>query len=200
MWEVVRAQRSTMTRCAAVAVVIAMWNYHPATLGAQQRKEALRVVLDLVSLGDGRTADVTVSLYNVSNRTVNILVPKRIGCETAPGEASIEWKIKATELGALATQGIQSTCVDPSTGLSGSKDIEQHPKRPRTWMHFAPGQHAEIHDTLTLGGLVAGKYEVRAVYTSPAFTIDQRQDMLYAGLETPSGKYKSEWYGFSVSK
>jgi hypothetical protein len=200
MWKVVRAHRSTKARCAAVAVLIAIGISHAATLGAQQRREALRVVLDLVPLGDGRTADVTVSLYNVSNRIVNIFVPNRIGCETAAGEVSIEWKIKATELGALATQGIQSTCVEPPPGLSGSQDIERQLKQRRTWMHFVPGQHAEVHDTLALGGLVAGKYEVRAVYTSPAFTVDQRQDILNAGLETPSGKYKSEWYGFSVSK
>jgi hypothetical protein len=47
----------------------------------QQRHEDLRVVMLLTTQPDGARADVTVRIYNVSSRTVNILVPKWIDCD-----------------------------------------------------------------------------------------------------------------------
>src|SRR5579883_1502406 len=161
--------------------------------GAQQRREALRVLMQLSPQQDGAHAAVTIRIFNLSPHTVNLLVPGGVSCQKAPGTISLEWKYKGdTAHSSLAVQSIETLCPSsPGSGAGGPELLESGRLRGQ-WMHFRPGQYAEIHDTVNTQSLVMGKYEVRAVYTSPKFDADQKSLLRYQGIETPRGEYSAE--------
>jgi hypothetical protein len=181
-------------RWAAAISLLACWSPYGVT---QQRHDSLRVVMQLTPQADGAHAEVTVRIYNVSNRTINIWVPNWIDCDDKPGGVALEWKYKGdTMTSARAVQGIQSACIGNPPGLSESGPPSRESRAGHTWMHFAPGKYAEIHSRLMTGDMLGGKYEVRAIYRAPAFTREQQQDIRDGGLETPKGEYKSEFLSF----
>jgi hypothetical protein len=113
---------------------------------------------------------------------------------------SLQWSIQPTERAALAAQAVQTTCGEPTPGLSPFPIIERLAKQQHTWIALRPGQYTEVQDTLSTSGIsdVAGKYEVRAVYTAPNFTPEQKQDLRAGEIETPKGQYRSDAVKFAV--
>jgi hypothetical protein len=151
--------------------------------------------MQLVLPPSSTQATVTVRIYNLSNRIVNILVPRHIACAAAPGAVALEWRMKDAEHEALAKQHIRSVCEGLEMGEAASAERDA-----RVWMHFTPGQYVDIHDTVSVAGLIAGAYQVRAVYQAPKFERSERQEIADEGLETVKGEYKSEEYKLTVSE
>ena len=159
------------------------------TACAQAHHDPLKV-LTLFAPGPvtGQT-DVIVRIVNVSLRTVNIAVPGGIDCGRVPGTASLEWAYKGDESNSRrAVQSVLTTC-------EGSNE---RPGRHLTWMHFAPGEYAEVRDTLRTALLEPGRYEVRAIYRAPAYSSDDRSQLRYIGIDTPDGEYKGERVSLTV--
>jgi hypothetical protein len=181
----------------ALALLFAL----PWAAPAQQRHESLRVSVQLAAQADGIHADVTVRIYNLSSRPVNVWLPDAIACwsDAKPGSVSLEWKFKGDYMNsARAVMGIQTTCSgDPATlgAVGPSREVRAS---THVWKHFAPSQFAGIHDTLLVNNLIGGKYEVRAVYTARAFTPEQKQDLRASEIETPKGQYRSEAVSFTA--
>jgi hypothetical protein len=73
-------------------------------------------------------------------------------------------------------------------------------KQQHTWIALKPGQYTEVQDALSTAGIsdVAGRYEVRAGYTAPNFTPEQKQDLRVGEIDTPKGQYRSEAVKFTV--
>jgi hypothetical protein len=181
----------------ALALLFAL----PWAAPAQQRHESLRVGVMLAPQADAIHADVTVRIFNLSSRPVNVWVPDGIACwsDVKPGSVTLEWKFKGDYMNsARAVQGIQTTCLgDPATvgAVEPSREVRAS---KHVWRHFAPGQFAEIHDTLLVQKLLGGKYELRAVYTAPTLTPEQKQDLRASEIETPKGLYRSEAVSFTA--
>ena len=76
---------------------------------------------------------------------------------------------------------------------------ERVAKQQHTWIALTPGQYTEVQDALSTAGIsgVAGRYEVRAVYTAPNFTPEQNQDLRVGEIDTPKGQYRSEAVKFT---
>ena len=181
----------------ALALLFAL----PWAAPAQQRHESLRVGLQIAPQADGIHADVTVRIYNLSSRLVNVWLPDGIACwsDAKPGSVSLEWKFKGDYMNsARAVMGIQTTCSGDPAALGAVGPSREVRASTHVWRHFAPGQFAEIHDTLLVDNLISGKYEVRAVYTAPAFTPEQKQDLRASAIETPKGQYRSETVSFTA--
>jgi hypothetical protein len=181
----------------ALALVLAS----PWAVPAQQRHESLRVGVLLAPQADGIHADVTVRIYNLASRAVNVWVPDALACwsDAKPGSVTLEWKFKGDYMNsARAVQGIQTTCLGNPPGLGDAGPSRELRASKHVWRHFAPGQFAEVHDTLLIDNLLGGKYEVRAVYTAPTFTPEQKQDLRATEIETPKGQYRSGTVNFTV--
>lgn len=168
---------------------------------AEQRHESLRVGIQLAPQTDGIHADVTVRIYNLSSRPVNVWVPDGIACwsDVKPGSVTLDWKFKSDYMNSgRAVQGIQTTCLGDPTAVGVVEPSREVRASKHVWRQFAPGQFAEIHDTLLVENLLGGKYEVRAVYTAPIFTPEQKQDLRASDIETPKGQYRSEAVSFTA--
>ena len=164
---------------------------------AQQRHESLRVSVQIVPQEDGIHANVAVRIYNLASVPVNVWIPEGIACwsDAKPGSVTLEWEYKGDFMNSgRAVQGIQTTCFgDGPIGPSREVRAGTH-----VWKHFEPGQHADIHDSVRIDELLDGRYEVRAVYTAPAFTPEQKQDLRVSEIETPKGRYRSEVFIYTV--
>ena len=162
---------------------------------AQQHREPLKVLLQLAPSQRAQDTAVTVRVVNLSNHTVNLLVPRGLSCRKIPGSLALDWKYKGDAMNAArAVQSIETLCpLQPPSQNGGTELLTEG-----TWMHFAPGQYAEIHDTIATASLVQGRYEVRAVYVAPKFDADQRSQIRYQGIEMPKGEYKSDAVAFMM--
>lgn len=164
---------------------------------AQQRKESLRVLLQLAPSAQPNITAVTVRIVNLTPRTVNLLVPRGLACQQKPGTLSLDWKYKGdANNAARAVESIDTLCPPQPPSLGGGPGLQADAMQHGTWMHFAPGQYVDIHDTITTVSLVEGRYEVRAVYTAPKFNSDERSQIRYQGIEMPKGEYKSDSISF----
>ncbi|WP_157467928.1 hypothetical protein [Edaphobacter aggregans] len=174
---------------------MALWIFAAPWATAQQRKEPLKVSVQLTPLPDGTHADVTVQLFNTGRRVINVWMPKGLSCNTVPGGMSLEWQFHASGWAARMTApAVHSSCGDIAAGVDPQAVADRIAKQQRTWIRLAPGQYAELRDELSTTGLVndAGKYEVRAVYTSPDLSADEKQLLRDNGLDSQKGQYKSE--------
>jgi hypothetical protein len=181
---------------------LALWIFAAPWATAQQRKEPLKISVQLTPLPDRTHADVIVQLYNTGRRVINVWMPNGLSCKTVPGGMSLEWQFHASGWAArMAAPAVHSSCGDIAAGVDPQALADRIAKQQRTWIRLAPGQYAELHDKLSTTGLVndTGKYEVRAVYTSPDLSTDEKQLLRDNGLDSPRGQYKSEPVEFPVS-
>lgn len=171
-------------------------------VSAQQRREALTLRLQLTPTGDRALNAVTVRVYNTTDRTINLWLPKGLACAPAPGAMSLQWSFQATERAALSAQAVQTTCGDPAEVLDYGAILDRIGKQKHTWIPLEPGGYTEIHDTIAMGGIAAtaGKYEVRAVYTAPTLSALAKRELKAGAVETPKGQYRSAPVTFSVTE
>ena len=159
--------------------------------GAQARHDSLKVVLSFEPSAKPGLTVAVVRIVNRSRDTVNLAVPGGLDCTGAPGTAALEWTFKGDETtSGRVLENVKTTC--PVGGP------EHRAGRRFTWMHFAPGEYAEVRDTINTAPLIAGNYKVRAVYRAPAYSSQDRSDLRYAGVETPSGEYKGQPVSLTV--
>jgi hypothetical protein len=188
-----------MARAARLVAVLAFagaWGYG----AAQQQREALRVTVQFTPQGDGAHTNVAVRLYNVSSHIVNVWMPGAVWCRPSPGAVWLEWRYRPVDHLGREQVRVDGMCGEATPGADGSELVARIEKQKRVWMTLQPGQYGELSDAINTSGVIAqpGDYTVRAVYTSPAFSGDDKRQLRQAGIDTPKGEYRSAPIDFAI--
>jgi hypothetical protein len=167
---------------------------------AQQRREALRITVQFTPKGDGVHTNVAVRLYNVSDHAVNVWMPGGVWCRPAPGAVWLEWPYRPVDDLGREQVRVDSMCGEVTPDSDDTELVERIAKQKRVWMTLQPGQFGELADSINTADVAAqpGNYSVRAVYTSPAFSGDDKRQLRQAGIDTPKGEYKSAPIEFAI--
>lgn len=161
---------------------------------AQQRRESLKITMQLSAGADTRHSTITVRFWNVADHVVNLWMPHGVWCRPAPGAVSLEWKFEPADGVSHRLFQVNTNCGELAPGASDAALVDRIAKQHRTWMHLAPGQFVEFQDSILTAALSSqpGKYELRAVYTSPTFSKDDKRILRGESIDTPKGRYTSE--------
>lgn len=167
---------------------------------SQQQRETLKVTVQFTPQGDGEHTNVAVRIWNVSDRTLNLWMPGGMWCRPAPGAVWLEWHYRPVDDAGREQLRVDSTCGEMKPGSDGAALVDRIAKQKRTWMTLRPFQYGELTDSIMTAGVAAqpGKYSVRAVYTSPDFSGDDKRQLRQAGIETPKGQYRSAPIEFEI--
>jgi hypothetical protein len=122
-------------------------------LFAQQRKESLVLRLQLNPAADELHNDVTVRLYNTSERIVNVYIPLGLACAPAPGALWLKWTYKPAQSQALAAQGLHTSCGLNVPGADTTLLRDRLAKQQQVWKALRPGEYVDIHDTISTAAI-----------------------------------------------
>ena len=185
--------RRLVCACASL-VLLGSWQ-----VAAQTRREHLIVRLAVTPATEAGTGEVLVRIWNAGAEDVN-MPPIRIRC-TSEQETEIK--------GAGVTEAVAATIlvsVEQETGTLKKSRIPLMPEsctfgREGAWRHIAHGQYIEWKTDVAAGVLAepGAKYTVRAAYSGPRLTGDERSEMRYAGMLVPRGRYVSNTVTYVVS-
>ncbi len=166
----------------------------PLCGNAQQRREPLKMTLQLSAGADAAHSTITVRFWNVADHTVNLWMPHGVWCRPAPGAVSLEWKYMPADGVSHRLFQVTTNCGELVSASSAAALADRIAKQHRTWMHLAPGQFVEFQDSILTSALSAlpGKYQLRAVYTSPLFSKEDKMILRGGSIDTPKGRYRSE--------